>query len=121
MEIVIVMETIRRGIKGCQFGHQSEPKHRVAKRCRRGEGRDSGSTSLVTVLERFVWRKGQTGTAFVAPAPCPAKQPVRDADDLCRLLPVASLVCVFNGVVDDAPFLVELEHEEASEFLLGTS
>jgi hypothetical protein len=64
--------------------------------------------------------EGQAGAAFFASAPGASQQPIRDADDPGSLLPMPSFIGVFDGVVDDAPFLVELEHKQASELFVGS-
>jgi hypothetical protein len=66
------------------------------------------------------WNKCQTGAGLFTPPPCSSQQPVCDADDFGRLLPVPSLVGVFYRVVDDAPFLVKLKQEQASELVVAS-
>lgn len=61
----------------------------------------------------------KAGAALFTPAPCPTKEPICDGDDLGRLLPMMSLICMLDDVIEDATFIVELEFKKPSELLVG--
>lgn len=80
----------------------------------------SQASAVSDALLPFTPHERQAGRLFSS-APCSAQQPVRDTDKFGCLVPIVAFLGVFDGVMDNAAFLVELEDKQASKFLMQRS